>query len=321
MALILREDDVRRVLTMPVAIDALDVAFRDWAAGAAQNIPRQRIVLRPQSGVQHVLPAAVPALDALGFKAYTTFPGGVRFVVNLYRASTGELLALMEADWLGRMRTGAASGLATKYLARQDAHTLGLIGAGGQAETQIAAIAAARPLRSVRVWSRDPAKLEAFCARMTQQAGVPVAAADSAEDAVRAADIVATATSAREPVVQGDWLATGAHVNAMGANWANRREVDTNTVLRAGLIVADSVEQAQIEAGDLIIPVQEGALDWERVRELRDVVAGTIPGRQNADEITLFKSIGIGLEDVAVAARIYDLARQQGLGEEITFLP
>jgi len=319
--LILREDDVRQVLTMPEAIDALAVAFRDWAEGHSQNIPRQRIVMREAGGVLHVLPAVVPELDALGFKAYTAFAGGVRFAVHLYRASTGELLALIEADWLGRMRTAAASGLATKLLARQDAHVLGMIGAGGQAKTQIQAIAAVRSLDRALVWSRDRAKLEDFCARMAQQTGVRVEPTATAEGAIRPADVVVTATTARDPVMQGDWLAAGTHVNAMGSNWANRREIDDSCVLRADLIVADSVAQAKIEAGDLIIPIDEGKLGWDRVHELRDVVAGALPGRQNAPQITLFKSLGIGLEDVAVAARIYALARERGLGQEVAFLP
>jgi alanine dehydrogenase len=320
MTLLLREDDVRRVLTMPEAIDALEIAFRDWGQGAAQNVPRQRIVLRAQGGVLHVLPAAVPALDALGFKAYTTYAGGVRFAVNLYRASTGELLAIIEADWLGRMRTGAASGLATKLLANPDARVLGMIGAGGQAETQLLAIAAVRPLEHAHIWGRDRDRLEAFCARMQQQLGLPVLPAFSAEDAIRPAQIIVTATTARDPVLSGAWIAPGAHINAMGSNWANRRELDTAAVQRADLIVADSVDQAKIEAGDLIIPAQEGALDWARVSEMRDLVAGKAPGRQDDRQITLFVSQGIGLEDVAVAAKMYARARAQGLGEEIRLL-
>lgn len=320
MTLMLREADVRQLLTMPDAIDALDAAFRDLGAGAAQNVSRQRIVLPQHQGVLHMLAAAVPALDALGFKAYTASANGVRFVVNLYRASTGELLAMIEADWLGRMRTGAASGLATRLLARAEAKVVGLIGTGGQAETQVLAMAAARPLECVRVWGRDRVRLGAFCALMAQQTGVLVEPAASAEAAISEADIVVTATTAREPMVRGDWLAPGTHINAMGSNWADRREIDTAAVQRADLIVADSVAQAQIEAGDLIIPANEGKLDWQRVHELAAIVAGTTPGRENATQITLFNSLGVGLEDVAVAARIYALARERGIGEELAFL-
>lgn len=317
MTLVIREADVRRLLTMPDAIDALDIAFRDYATGQAQNVARQRIVLHEPRGVLHVLPAAVPAFDAVGFKAYTAFATGVRFVVNLYAASTGELRAIIEADWLGRMRTGAASGLATKYLARDDARTLALIGSGGQAETQLLAIAAVRPLTEVRVTGRDHTRLTAFCTRLAELTGIRVVPTASAEAAVRGADIIATATTAREPVVLGEWLAPGMHINAMGSNWADRREIDTAAVTSADVIVADSVEQAQIEAGDLIIPARENQFAWDRVTELSAVVADPTQGRTNPTQITLFKSLGIGLEDMAVAARIYALARAQGVGEEL----
>jgi ornithine cyclodeaminase/alanine dehydrogenase-like protein (mu-crystallin family) len=317
MTLILREADVRRLLTMPDAIAALDVAFKDYATGVTQNISRQRIVLRPQKGVLHVLPAAVPALDVLGFKAYTTYPGGVRFVVNLYRASTGELLAMLEADWLGRMRTGAASGLATRYMARPSARVVALLGAGGQAETQALAMVAARDITVIRVWSRNQERAREFCVRLSAQITARLEPTPTAEAAVRGADIIVTATTARDPALHGDWLAPGAHINAMGSNWADRREIDTATVARADSIAADSVAQAQIEAGDLIIPAQAGKLDWARVHELHAIVAGHIPGRPAPDSITLFKSLGLGLEDVAVAARVHALARQQGIGEEI----
>ncbi len=322
MARLLREDDVRRLLTMPDAITALEVAFRDWGTGAAQNVPRQRITqTQPQPGVLHFLAASVPALDAIGFKAYTATAHGVRFVVNLYRASTGELLAMIEADWLGRMRTGAASGLATHYMAQPAAQTLALLGTGGQAETQLLAITAVRPLSMVRVWGRDRDRLQAFCDRMSTQTDLALTPSATAEEAVRGADIVATATTAREPILEGAWLAENVHVNAMGANWADRRETDTATVERATIIAADSVAQARTEAGDLVIPADAGQLDWARVVELRDIVAGKAPGRTADSQITLFKSIGVGLEDVAVAARIYELATQAGVGETITFLP
>ncbi len=317
MALILREDDVRRVLTMPEAMAALDVAFREWGSGTASNTNRQRIVLREQQCVLHVLPAAVPAFDALGFKAYTAAPGKARFLINVYSAATGELLALIEADWLGRMRTGAATGLATYYLARADASTVGMIGTGNQAVTQLMGVAEARKMSTARVWGRNRERLEAFCAEMTDRLSVPVLPADDAEEAVRGADIVVTITSSREPVLHGSWLKPGAHVNAAGSNWHNRRELDDEAVTRADVIVADSVSQAQSEAGDLIIPASTGKLYWQRVRELSAVVAGKAPGRQSDSAITIFKSLGLGIEDIAVAAQVYKLARAQGLGEEV----
>ncbi len=316
MALFLREAEVHELLTMPMTIAALEEAFGDWGRGAAANISRQRITV-PQPGVLHVLPAAVPGMDALGLKSYTAFAGGARFLVLLYRASTGELLAMIEADWMGCMRTGAASGLATKFMARDDARTLGLIGTGNQARTQLMAIAAVRKLERARVWGRDRARLEAFCQLMAPAVPFPLEPAESAQAAVMDADIVATITTARDPVLLGEWVATGTHINAAGSNWHNRREIDAETLHRADTIVCDSVDQARVEAGDLIIPATSGAFDWTRAVELRDVVAGKVAGRRSADAITVFESLGIGLEDVATAMRVYELARAQGIGTEL----
>lgn len=318
MPLLLREADVHSLLTMPDAIAALDRAFHDWYEGHASITPRQRIVLAEQHTVLHMLGGAVPALDAIGFKAYTGNPSGVRFVVNLYQATTGKLQAIIEADWLGRMRTGAASGLATRYLARQDARRLGVIGAGGQAETQIMAIAAVRELELIRVYSRNQERLEGFCAQMASRLGIPVEPAPSAQEAVQDTLIVATATTAAQPILMGSWLLPGTHVNAMGSNWHNRREIDDEVVTRSAIVAADSVAQAKIEAGDLIIPALAGQFDWTRATELHAIVGGSHPGRSNPDDVTLFESLGIGLEDIAVAAKIYELATAQGKGEPIS---
>ena len=315
MTLLIREADVRRILTMPDAITALETAFREWGNGVAQNAPRQRIV-QPR-GVLHMLSGSLPLEDALGFKAYTAFPEGVRFVVNLYSASTGELRAIIEADWMGRVRTGAASGLATQYLARQDASVLAIIGAGSQGETQALAVAAVRPLTEIRAFRRDRQQLDAFCTRFAESTGIKVIAAESAEQATRGADIICTMTTARHAVLEGGWLKAGVHINAAGSNWNNRREVDDAVITGAHIIVADSVEQAQLEAGDLIIPASTGKLEWQRVQELSALVAEKIPGRQHPEQITFFKLLGLGLEDVAVAALVYRLAKEQGVGEEI----
>ena len=321
MTLVLREEDVRRVLTMPDAVRVLDLSFRQLAAGDAQNTPRTRIVLPGGRGVMHVLSAAAPRQGALGYKAYTAFRAGVRFVVMLYSSEDGRLLAQVEADWLGQMRTGAASGVATARLARAEAQRVGLIGTGGQARTQLMAACAVRPITAALVYGRDPARRGAFCDEMRALLGIDVRPVASAEAAVREADILITATTAREPVVRGEWLPAGVHVNAMGSNWADRRELDGAAVGRASLVVADDVAQARIEAGDLLLAAAEGQFDLARVAPLADVVAGTRQGRKRPDEVTLFKSLGIGLEDVAVAGHVYELARAQGFGEELAFLP
>lgn len=323
MALVLKETDVEHLLTIPDAIAALETAFRQQhpAAGEQQALNRPRSRLQPPGAILHFMTAAAPGLGVYGFKAYTAArPGVVRFAVMLFSTEDGRLLALIEADTLGQMRTGAASGLATRYLARQDAASLGVVGSGWQARSQVQAVCAVRAVKTIRAAGRDPERLRLFCEEMSAAVGVAVTPVADAETAVREADIVITATSAREPVVQGDWLKPGTHLNVMGSNWANRREVDERVISRSDLIVIDSKEQGMLEAGDLLLPIQQGLLGWERVHELHEVVGGTIPGRQGAEEITLFKSLGLALEDIAVAAHIYTLARERGVGEELEFL-
>lgn len=321
MVLVLREEDVRRVLTMPDTIRVLDLAFRQLASGEAQNTPRSRIVLPEGRGVLHLLLASAPQQGVLGYKSYTAFRSGVRFAVTLYSAEDGRLLAQLEADWLGQMRTGAATGLATQYMARPEANLVGIVGTGGQARTQLMAVRAVRPVKAVRAYGRDDARRRAFCQDMEALLGVEVRPVATAEEAVRDAEIVITATTAREPIVDGAWLQAGTHVNVMGSNWANRREVDDVTLQRSAIIAADAVDQARLEAGDFIIPAAAGRFDFARVVPLASIVSGATPGRTAPDEITLFKSLGLGIEDVTVAKHVYELARQQGLGEELDFLP
>ena len=303
--LLIREAQVREVLTMPRAIEALEAAFRDWAHGRATNQPRQR-VLAPQ-GALHLMGAAWHSRGYLGYKAYLSFPTGTRFHVVLASAHTGELLALIEADWLGRIRTGAASGLATKYLARDDATTVAVLGAGAQAETQLQAICAVRPIQRAFVFSRTPDTRVAFAERMTAQLGIPVHPVESVEQAVAEADVICTITSAREPILQGALLKPGMHINAAGANSLARRELDTFAVGRCERIFVDDPAQARIEAAELVVPIELRKLSWERVYPLAHLVGGLLPPRQSPEEITLFKSLGIALEDVAAAAVVYEV--------------
>ncbi len=332
MALVLREDDVRALLTMPDVVAVLDAAFRLQGEGRTRNQPRTRIV-EPEGprGVLHVLSAFVPGQPGhperegpglMGLKAYTGFPGAVRFAVLLYSGEDGRLLALIEADLLGQMRTGAASGVATCYLARDDARTAALLGTGGQAKTQALAVCAVRPIERMYVHGRTPARRDTFIGALAAELPrVELIPSDSAEEAVREADVVTTATTAREPILRCEWLRPGTHVNAMGSNWHHRREVDTATVERSAVVAVDALDQAHIEAGDLIIPVEEGHWDWGRAVELGRIVAGAAPGRADPDQITLFKSLGLGLEDVATAGLVYALACQRGLGRELDILP
>jgi ornithine cyclodeaminase/alanine dehydrogenase-like protein (mu-crystallin family) len=253
----------------------------------------------------------------VGLKIYTVSPSGVRFLVPLFSGQSGELLALIEANHLGQARTGAASGVATRVMARADARTAGIIGTGFQARTQLEAVALARKLERVRVFGRNPERRERFAKEMTARIGTLVMPVASAEEAVRGADILITSTNATQPVVEGRWLERGVHINAIGINFADRREIDSETVNRADVIAADSVEQSRIEAGDLILAFGADAQRWKSVLELSDIVSGKIAGRTSRDQITLFKSNGIAIEDIVVGGRVYELARERGMGRDV----
>lgn len=317
MALLINEKEVEQLLTMPLALEAVEESFQRLADGTAMLKMRTRLEL-PEKSFLHYMAGADRISGYMGMKIYTSVGGALRFLVPLYRARTGELAALLEANYLGQMRTGAASGVATKFMARADAMTCGVIGTGLQARTQLMAIAAVRKLEAVRAFSRDAEHRENFAREMSQRLGVPVRAVNSAEDAVREMDIVVTATSASRPVVAGAWLAPGAHINAIGANFPHKRELDEEAVTRAGLIAADSREQSKIEAGDLIRVLGDDEARWSVVRELSEIVAGGASGRTNPRQITLFKSNGIATEDIAVASRVYELAVKQGIGRQVS---
>jgi len=316
MALLLTEADVRAILTMPLALEAVETSFRRLADGSAVCHPRRRLRMA-QKGLMNYMAAADSAGGYMGLKIYTVSPSGVRFLVPLLSSRSGELCALIEADYLGQMRTGAATGVATKVMARSDARTLGIIGTGLQSRTQLEAVAHARKLEIVRAFGRDAARREKFAEEMTARLGVPVAPADSAEEAVRGADIVITSTNSSKPVVEGRWLRPGTHINAIGSNFAEKQELDAEAVGRCDVIAADSVEQSKIEAGDLIQAFGLDVSRWAGVRELADIVAGKAPGRTNQDQITLFKSNGVAIEDVVLGGRIYEIARERGMGREI----
>jgi alanine dehydrogenase len=227
------------------------------------------------------------------------------------------LLAMLQADRLGQMRTGAASGVASKYMARADARRVGIFGTGWQARSQLEAVCAVRPIQSVKAFGRDATRRQTFCAEMSQQLGLPVEPAATPEAVVQSMDVVITSTNAREPLFDGDWLELGAHVNAIGSNALIRREIDDTTVRRCAHIVVDSKEQARLESGDLLGPLERGLIHWEQVRELGDVVAGLIPGRGQASDITLFESHGLALWDLAAGMAVYEAAKLKGVGSEV----
>lgn len=316
MALYLTEEDVGRLLTMDMALEAVEEGFRLQAQGKATNRPRGR--LRLPGGFFHLMAAAAPGLGVMGLKAYASLGGpGPRFFVHLSSSETGELLALMEASRLGQVRTGAASGVATKYMARQDAAVVGVIGAGYQAETQLEAVCKVRPIREARVFSRTPERRQAFARRMSERLALDVKAVEDAEACVRGADIIVTITNSTSPVLLGRWLEAGVHVNAAGANHWLCRELDDEAVGRADLIVADDVEQAKIEAGALMYAVERGTITWAQVRELWQVVSRELPGRRSQSDVTLFKSLGVALEDVTTAYYVYRRALEEGVGRPL----
>ncbi len=315
MTLLLKESDVRAVLTMDLALAAVEEAFRGLADGSAVNHPRRRVPL--QRGVLNYMASVVNSRRALGVKLYPTTGRRVDFLIPLYDSESGRLLALLEGDWLGRFRTGAASGVGTRYMARAESRTLGLFGCGSQAATQLLAVCAVRPIELVHVYSRSTGHRTAFVAEMGPQVPAELVAVDHPRAAVEGMDIITTITAAREPLFDGDWVAPGTHINAAGSNRLTNRELDARTVARASSVAADSVEQAKMESGDLAGAVAEGTIRWEDVLEFAEVVAGRAPGRTSPDEITLFESQGISVWDVALAARVYELARERGLGQEI----
>ena len=315
MALFLTEADVGRLANMPMALEAVEAAFRLHGEGKADNAPRRRCHL--EGGLLHVMSASLPSLGLAGLKSYTSIAGKARFHVLLYSASTGELLAAIEGDRLGQLRTGAATGVATRHMAREEAARLGIFGTGYQARTQLEAVCAVRPIKTIVAYGRDADRRQAFCKEMTEKLGLGVYPAASPEEAAREMDVVVTATSAKEPVLRGEWLAPGAHVNAVGSNFLAKREIDDEAIRRSACVIVDSLEQARLESGELAHAVEAEAFYWEDARELGSVVTGEFPGREDASEITLYKSHGIALEDVALAGRIYDAARASGAGEKV----
>ena len=317
MALFLNENDVRQLLNMSLTLEAVEEAHRELSGNRAIDIPRQRTRL-PQTAL-HILQGALPARDAIGYKAYTSNRSGVRFLVHVFSAASGVLRVVLEADYLGMMRTGAASGVATRWLARPDAEVLGVFGAGWQAEGNIEAVAAVRKLRKVKVFARNAERLAAFCAKLSDRLEVDVVPAVSPEETVRGSDIVSTITTAASPLFDAAWLAPGTHINAAGSNSLIRREIGEDVLKVCRPIVVDSVDTALKEAGDLLPVLEKGRLSERQLVELGDVIIGRHPGRSKPEDITLFESQGMAIQDIAVAVRLEALAREQGLGVELPY--
>jgi alanine dehydrogenase len=315
MTLHINESEVRSVLTMAMALEAVEESLRKQARGEVVVQPRRRFEL--PKGFYHYMAAADYVGGFVAEKQYTYVAGKIRFLVLLYEMATGDLVAQIEADYMGQCRTGAASGVATKFMARGSARVAAIIGTGGQAKTQLEAVAGVRKLEMARAYGRDVARRGKFCAEMAKRLRIPVHAAGSAAEAIEGADIVCTATTTSHPVVTGSDITAGMHINAIGVNHAHKQELDAAVVGRADLIAVDSIEQSRQEAGDLIMAFGHDESKWASVKMLASIVDGKIPGRPNDSAITLFKSNGIASWDLAVAVRVWTLAREKGLGRKL----
>jgi alanine dehydrogenase len=319
--LIVNQEEIRTLLPMPECIDVMAEALKTLARGDVILPLRPVMRLPDPTNALIMMPAYLGAPAALGLKVITIFPGnaGTEFdshpgVVMLFDTDHGQPLAIMDASEITAIRTAAVSGVATRLLAREDAGDLTLLGSGVQARTHLDAMLAVRPVRRVRVWSRTPEHARAFAASAAGRHSLPIEAVASAREAVESADLICTTTASAEPVLLGEWIAPGAHVNAVGSSVAVARELDTNAVVRARLYV-DRRESTKNEAGDFLIPRGEGAISDEHIRgELGELLTGSVQGRTTPDEITLFKSLGLAIEDVAAARHIFAKARQQNTG-------
>jgi alanine dehydrogenase len=314
--LYLTEDDVAQLLNMRTAIEVVEEMFRQLADGKAMNVPRVRA--KAPGVVLHSMCAAAEYLGLVGWKMYATTRTGAQFLIGLYDAESGDLEALIEGDRLGQFRTAAATAVAVEWMADMEATEMGLFGTGKQARTQLEAVNIARPIKRCFVYSREEESRENFAAEMGAKLGILVSPVDRPQDAAQELPIVVTATTSSMPVFDGNDLSEGALVCAVGSNWLRKAEIDANTIRRADNIVCDSVEACRHEAGDFQAALEKGAFDWSRAVDLAEVVAGRAVGRNNRQSVTLFKSVGLALEDVALGGRLLAEARLKGAGRWIT---
>ena len=312
--LYLTEGDIAETLTVRDALTLVEDAARALAESRAQNRPRQRAYT--SSSVIQVLAASYG--NRMGHKTYTVAPKGrgAKFWYTLFNEN-GEMLAIMEADTLGQIRTGAASGVATRFLAREDSKTLAVIGTGWQARTQLEACYHVRPISRILVYGRDPERRAAFCETMSEHVDAKIDPVDNPRDAVEQADVICTMTSSSKPVFEGAWLRQGTHVNAAGSNRANAQEIDVDTVTRSNLVAVEDVAQAKVESGDLQAANETGRWSWEQATRLSDIIAGHALGRTADDQVTLFESLGIGLWDLAAASFVFDKCVVEGRGQHL----
>ena len=315
MALFLKDEDVAQCVSMDAMLEAIESMQRQYGDGQAHNMTRRKIIA--DSGMLSVMGGGLFHQGLLGVKTYTVVKGAYSFQVSLYDANTGELLLYTQANRLGQLRTGATTGVAVKHLANPEDATVGIIGTGGQAPTQLEALSKVRGIKKIKAYSRTQERREEFARRMTDTMGVEVSAVTSNEDAVRDCDIVLCIAATMDPVVEAHWLKDGSTLIGAGPTTWRAREVDEAVITRAGKLIVDSTEQAAIEAGDLCSAVDKGIIQWSKVHELRHVVSGAVTGRDSNDQVVYAKIMGTGVADVAAAKLAYDSAKAAGLGTEM----
>jgi alanine dehydrogenase len=325
MVLILSRQDIESILDMKDTMRAVEEAFKQYALGTIEMPLRTTIRPKDFGGTFLVMPAFIGGMRALGLKVVTVYPKNperfglptILATIMLNDPETGAPLAVMDGAYVTAMRTGAVSGVATKYLARRDANVAGIFGAGVQARTQLWAIAEARQLTRAKVFDIDSKRADQFCKEMSEKLGIEVVRSGSAEDTIKGSHIIATATTSKTPIFEGRWLEPGMHVNGIGSHSPDARELDTETIRRCKIVV-DQREAASKEAGDLMTPVAEGAITWESIHaELGEIVTGRKPARTSESEITLFKSVGLALQDISTAQMVYQLAKERHVGKNI----
>lgn len=309
------EDDVRQLIDMEESITLMEQLFTQIGTPATDNAPRSRV--RGEGVMLHTMSAAADYLGYVGWKAYITTEKGAQFHVAIYDRNSGRMVALIEADYLGQMRTGAVSGVAAESMARPDAAVVGVLGAGLQARTQLKAVCTVRNIQRVEVYSRREEHRKLFAEEMSQWCDTEVIPVHAPDVAAAEKDIVICATTSRVPLFDGRILDEGTHLNVVGSNFLHKAEIDVTTVSRADVIVCDSIAQCRVEAGDFREPIAEGHTDWSLMHELSDVVQGKAVGRKTAESITLFKSVGLAIEDVAMGVQLYQWAVEDGLGIEL----
>jgi len=315
MPLFLNDVDVKALMSMSDCVGVMEDAFNQAGDGKVWNRPRSRI--RMPRGFHHLMAAYLADSEVFGLKTYTSFRSGTRFTTMLYDSNNGDLLAMVQGPRIGQLRTGAVTGVGTKHMSRDNSSTVGIIGAGFQSRGQLEGVCDVRDIESAKIFDVSEENSQKMADEMGDSLGIQTSVAGSAEEAVTDVDIIITMTTARTPVLFGDWLKEGQHINAAGSNHWIRQEVDDNVIRKADRIVADSIEDAQIESGDLLFPIERGRVMWSAIRELSDVVCGHITGRESDQEITLFESQGVAITDVAAANFVYRKAIDAGMGQEL----